>query len=93
MFLGKRLKSTSQTTPKNNIFWNLKVPSSLIPRINDGGLRLPAHSCQWEQPYETVTTIRKQFTSREHTIPKQFEQIIPAVNTHEKYAQYLETFS
>lgn len=48
---------------------------------------------QWEQPYETVTTIRKQFTSREHTIPKQFEQIIPGVNTHEKYAQYLETFS
>ena len=48
---------------------------------------------KWEQPYETVTTIREQFSPREHTIPKEFGQAIPGINTHEKYAEYLETLS
>jgi hypothetical protein len=56
MCLEKLSKNTSQITLKNNIFGNLKVPSRLIPRINDGGLRLPAQSCQG-YGREAVTTL------------------------------------
>jgi putative transposase len=45
MSLEKPLKNTSQTTLKSNIFWQINLPSCLIPRLKDGGLRLPAQFC------------------------------------------------
>ena len=48
---------------------------------------------KWEQPYETITMIREQYSDREYKLPSEFKQEIPGENTHEQYAEYLADLS
>ena len=44
---------------------------------------------QWENPYETVTMVREQYSSRDYKIPPEFTKEIPGIKIYQKYAKYL----
>ncbi|WP_144054263.1 hypothetical protein [Pleurocapsa sp. PCC 7319] len=44
---------------------------------------------KWENPYETVTMVREQYSSRDHKIPPEFTQEILGITIYQKYAKYL----
>lgn len=48
---------------------------------------------KWEQPHETITMVREQYSDREYSLPPEFSQVIPGENTYNKYAEYLPNLS
>ena len=44
---------------------------------------------KWEDPYETITTIREQYSDREYKLPLEFKQDILGESTHKQYEKYL----
>jgi len=43
----------------------------------------------WVPPYQNIIGLRKEYSSHEYTLPKEFKDPIPALEIYEKYKQYL----
>ena len=44
---------------------------------------------KWEQPYKTISMVRKEYTEEKYTVPPEFKEDLPGTSTYQKYAEYL----
>ena len=45
---------------------------------------------KWQEPFESLELLRKQYSSNEYKLPEEFTAKIPGLETFRKYEKYLD---